>query len=152
MGTMDDKRVFVDTNVLLAATDTDRDRHREAIQFLDSGFRGEARLFVTSQIFREYLVVATRPREGNGLGMSPGDACENIRRFQSILQVLAEDADTSQQLLTLIRVHDVKSKRIHDANLVSAMICHGLRKLKTFNQADFRAFSEIELVETDSMA
>ncbi len=152
MGTMDDKRVFVDTNVLLAATDTDRGRHREAIQFLDNGFRGETRLFVTAQIFREYLVVATRPREANGLGLSPGDACENIRRFQSILQILAEDADTSQHLLTLIRVHDMKGKRIHDANLVSAMICHGLRKLKTFNPDDFKAFPEIELAENDSLA
>jgi len=33
----EDKRVFIDTNVLLAATDTDRTHHFDARAFLDDG-------------------------------------------------------------------------------------------------------------------
>jgi predicted nucleic acid-binding protein len=146
MAMMDDNRVFVDTNVLLAATDTDRDRHAEAIAFLEGGLRGEWRLFATAQIFREYLVVATRPLSANGLGLSPEDACGNVLRFRNFLEILPEDRDTTDQLLARIRRQDLKGKRIHDANLAAAMACHGLRKLKTFNPGDFSSFPEIEIV------
>ncbi len=146
MAMTDDKRIFVDTNVLLAATDTDRERHVEAVEFLDSGLRGAVRLFVTTQIFREYLVVATRPQEVNGLGLSSTDACENIQRFRRFFQILGEDSDTTDQLLALIRAHGLSGKRIHDANLVAAMACHGLRKLKTYNPADFSTFSGVDVI------
>lgn len=146
MVTTDDRRVFVDTNVLLAATTTDRDQHADALAFLECGFRGETRLFVTAQIFREYLVVATRPQDANGLGLSPEMSCENIRRFQTFLQILSEDSETTEQLLRFIREYGLKGKRIHDANLVAAMSCHGLRKLKTYNPDDFTVFPDVELV------
>lgn len=145
MTTTDDKRIFVDTNVLLAATDTTRDRHAEAISFLNGGLTGEQRIFATSQILREYLVVATRPIEVNGLALSPSDASDNVRRFQRFIQILPEDTETSTHLLTLIREHDLSGKRIHDANLVASMLRHGLRKLKTFNPVDFKVFADLEL-------
>ena len=145
MATTDDKRNFVDTCVLLAATDTSRDQHAEAVRFLDDGLKGTQRLFVVPQIFREYLVVATRPPEANGLGLSPSDASDNIKRFKRFIQILPEDTETTAHLLVLIHQHDLNGKRIHDANLVASMARHGLRKLKTFNPADFKAFSNLEL-------
>lgn len=146
MATTDDNRIFVDTNVLLAATDTSRDCHAEAVAFLDRGFRGDWRLFVIPQILREYLVVATRPLEANGLGLSPSAACGNVRHFSGFLHVLPENADTAEQLLIEVGECKLKGKRIHDANLVAAMTCHGLRKLKTYNPTDFKAFPALELL------
>jgi len=141
----DDKRILVDTNVLLAATDTSRNQHAEAIQFLNGGLRGDQRLFAIPQIFREYLAVATRLTTANGLGLSPADAHENVRQFRSFLDLLPEDAETTDHLLLLVRKHDLQGKRIHDANLVASMVRHGLRKLKTFNAGDFALFSDLEL-------
>ncbi|MGA1530247.1 MAG: type II toxin-antitoxin system VapC family toxin [Kiritimatiellia bacterium] len=142
MTTTEDDKVFVDTNVLLAATDTSREKHAEAITFLDEGLKGEIRLFVISQIIREYMVVATRPVEVNGLGLPLLDAVENVRKFKSFIQMLPDDDETAQELLSLISKHDLKGKRIHDANLVASMARHGLRILKTFNRADFEVFAE----------
>jgi predicted nucleic acid-binding protein len=146
MAKTDDKRIFVDTNVLLAATDTSRDQHAEAIQFLDGALKGDQRLFVIAQIFREYLVVATRPLEANGLGLSSSDASDNVCRFQRFLEILPEDGKTTDHLLLLIREGHLKGKRIHDANLVASMVRHGLRKLKTYNPADFKSFSELDIL------
>lgn len=142
----DDNRVFVDTNVLLAATDRDRSQHQNALTFLDEGLRGSLRLFVTGQIFREYLVVATRPQEVNGLGLSPQEALKNVRGFKSVLQILSEDDKTASGLMTMIQKHGLKGKRIHDANLIASMDRHGLRQLKTYNPSDFKTFPDVDLL------
>ncbi len=36
-------------------------------------------------------------------------------------------------------------KSIHDANIVAVMLTHGVRRLATYNQADFQRFDEITL-------
>jgi len=70
----DAERIFVDTNVLLAATDRSRHTHQESVQFLEKGVTGEVRLFTCGQVLREYLVVATRPVDVNGLGIKADQA------------------------------------------------------------------------------
>ena len=61
--------LFVDTNVLLTATDESRPQHRDAGRlFGESGLHG-LHLAASGQILREYLVVATRPPDTNGLGL-----------------------------------------------------------------------------------
>ena len=143
----EDKRVFVDTNVLLAATDTDREHHPDAATFLSAAFDGTWRAFASAQIFREYLVVATRPTEKNGLGLSPVSATQNVRAFQQLIQILPEERDSHERLIALVRQHGLKGKRIHDANLVAVMEIHGLRQLKTYNPQDFRPFGQITLID-----
>jgi predicted nucleic acid-binding protein len=36
---------------------------------------------------------------------------------------------------------------VHDANIVATMEAHGLRRLLTFSEADFRRFASDEAVE-----
>ena len=144
---MEDKRVFVDTNVLLAATDVARSHHRGAKAFISHAAGGSWRLFASAQIFREYLVVATRPIQNNGLGLSPEDAARNVHVYQRLVQVLPEGQDSHNRLVSLVIDHQLNGKRIHDANLVAVMMTQGLRQLKTYNPQDFRPFQEIELLE-----
>lgn len=141
----DDRRCFVDTNILLASTDESRRHHSAARTFLDAGIVGEQRLFGSGQIFREYLVVATRPVDANGLGLTAGEALENIREFWSCIQLLEENADVSEQLLALVQEYDLKGKRIHDANIVATMRAHGLSRIKTINTGDFFGFKGLQV-------
>jgi predicted nucleic acid-binding protein len=138
-----DKRCFVDTNILLAATDRDRSRHADALDFLESGLNGETRLFANGQVFREALVVATRPIENNGLGLPPEDAIGNLDAFSRCVQILDENLAVALQLKSLVHQHSLKGKRIHDANLLATMREHGLRNLKTYNPSDFSAFEGV---------
>lgn len=147
MASTADNRVFVDTNVLLAATDRDRQQHADALKFLEDGKEGKYRLFATAQIFREYLVVSTRPLDGKGLGLSPALAVANVDLFRTILQILPEDEETATQLFQLVHIHQLKGKRIHDANLIAGMFRHGLRKLKTYNPSDFQVFTGVTLID-----
>jgi predicted nucleic acid-binding protein len=143
---MDAERIFVDTNVLLAATDRSRQTHESSVEFLQEGVRGSYRLFTCGQVFREYLVVATRPLEENGMGLSPVKAWENIATFRKVIQVLDETHDSLVRLGKMVKDHQLKGKRIHDANLVAVMHTHGLVHLKTWNPKDFAPFSEVLLV------
>jgi len=142
----DDKRYFIDTNVLLATSDLDRPNHTEAVQFLESGLSGERRLFTNGQVFREYLVVATRPLKNNGFGLTPKDALANLGAFSKCIQLLDESQAVVQQLQQLVKKHGLKGKRIHDANLVATMRENGLEQLKTYNQDDFSTFEDIHCV------
>jgi len=142
----DDKRCFIDTNVLLAASDRSRPNHTEAVQFLESALSGERRLFTNGQVFREYLVVATRSLENNGFGLTPNDALANLEAFSKCIQLLDENQVVARQLQQLVKKHRLKGKRIQDANLVATMQENGLKQLKTYNQDDFSTFEGIHFV------
>ena len=63
-------KVLVDTNVLLEATDEGRRLHAQALGLFRNASDDGVDLFLGTQVLREYLVVATRPVENNGLGMT----------------------------------------------------------------------------------
>ena len=136
------ERVMLDTNVLLAATDKGRGEHRNAMTVLNDWPGLGATLYASGQILREYLAVATRPVEQNGLGLSASDAVANARVIRDRIRFLAEDSRVSDQLLTL--THDVScgGKQVHDANVVATMLVHGVEALVTSNVADFRGFAD----------
>ncbi len=72
-------RVMLDTNVLLAATDESRTEHHAALTILNDWPAGATTLCASGQILREYLAVATRPADRNGLGLKLSDALGNVR-------------------------------------------------------------------------
>lgn len=138
--------VFVDTNVLLAATDESRAHHHEAFRLIaGSGARG-IHLAASGQILREYLVVATRPAEVNGLGLAVADAIANLQQFLRYLHTYDETEAVASLLRDLGLGHGLRGKRFHDANIVATMAAHGIRTLVTENEDDFTSFNEIETI------
>ncbi|MFT4296606.1 MAG: PIN domain-containing protein [Micropruina sp.] len=137
--------VLVDTNVLLAATDRARAAHPAALRFLNEDGR---RLALTPQIVREYLAVATRSVEANGLGLSSADALSNLTQFIDDLQILAEDAATTARLMELIGRGLASGKQVHDANLVAVAIAHNADVIVTDNTRHFARFSDLIAVES----
>lgn len=140
-------RVFVDTNVLLCATDTDREQQADAHFLLGHAGRSGIHLLISGQIVREYLVVATRPSEQNGLGLSPRHALENIERITHHIALVEETIEVAKALQRLVKQSALRGKRIHDANLVASMQCHGIATLITENLRDFRAFESIQTLD-----
>ena len=145
--TTEDRRHFVDTNVLLTASDADRFQHRACLSLLESGMAGEVSLFVSGQVFREYLVVATRPHKGNGLGMPITQALDNLAAIRQCIRILDENSSVVQRLARLIGKYEVRGKRIHDCNIAATMLEHGLKSLITLNPGDFEGIQELDLTE-----
>ena len=141
------ERAFVDTNILLTATDEARSGHHSALTMLDDWPRSGTTLYWSGQVLREYLAVATRPIENNGLGLLLVDALANVDSLDSRMTLLPEDARVSQQLRALLDQTKCGGKQIHDANIVATMARHGVTTLITLNAADFVRFdSVIEVV------
>jgi predicted nucleic acid-binding protein len=95
-------RVVLDTNVLLAATDTGRAEYAKAREALDEWPARGTTLYTSGQILREYLSVATRPEERNGLGLRRADSIANARALVGRLRLLAENEKVSDRLLALL--------------------------------------------------
>src|SRR5437870_2369996 len=121
MTTVTADRLLVDTNVLIEATDERRAHRAEARALLQSG----APLVLAAQVIREYLSVATRPVEANGLGMSMSDALLNIREFRREIRLLPEERPILTTFLALLERIPCSGKRVHDAHLVATAIAHG---------------------------
>lgn len=141
------ERVFVDTNILLAATDRGRAEHLAAQRILELWPAEGVTLFTSGQVIREYLAVATRPLRSNGLGLTVAEALGNVRELRRRLHALDEGVAVQDQLLALVEGHGVCDKQVHDANIVATMLAGGVDALLTLNVEDFRGFEgEIELV------
>ena len=139
-------QLFVDTNILLTATDESRPLHSAATQILGGSFGQDLRLGASGQVLREYLVVATRPAEVNGLGLSVRDALANVDEFARHLDLYDETVAVSTRLRQLALDHDLRGKRLHDANIVATMAVHGISTLLTQNGSDFAPFGDIATV------
>ncbi|MGH3246120.1 MAG: type II toxin-antitoxin system VapC family toxin [Trebonia sp.] len=132
-------RVMLDTNVLLAATDEGRTEHRDALMVINE-WAGAVTLCTSGQIMREYLAVATRPVERNGLGLKPAEALGNVRAIRERTAFLAEDATVADRLQRLLADVECGGKQVHDANVVATMLTHGVGMVVTMNIGDFARF------------
>lgn len=139
---------FLDTNILISATDPSREYHSRSLELFRTIPAQGGHLAGSGQTLREYLVVATRPLERNGLGLSPAQALENVEQFRRHLQVFSEDERVEQNLLALVRRYELSGKRIHDANIVATMEAYNLRHCLTDDGSDYRVFKEITVLDS----
>ena len=51
------------------------------------------------------------------------------------------------QWLSLVSNYRVSGKNVHDAQLVAAMVMHGVEQILTFNGADFTRYAEISVLD-----
>ncbi len=135
-------RVMLDTNVLLAATDEARAEHDQALKIVNDWPGLGTTLYTSGQIMREYLAVATRPAEKNGLGLELADALANVRALRGRTSLLEEDGRVADRLLALLDDIACGGKQIHDANVVATMLVHGIETVVTINLDDFTRFGE----------
>lgn len=135
---------LIDTNVLLAATDVARRAHDAALHLLDHDRRA---LVVTPQIVREFLAVATRPIELNGLGLTGSDAAANLGELLEVLDVVDEDLDSVDRLTVMVSSGVAAGKQVHDANVVAVALARSIDAIVTDNVRHFARFSEMITIE-----
>ena len=141
-------RVMLDAFVLLAATDEGTAEHRDALTIMNDWAAGGTTLCTSGQILREYLAVATRPANKNGLGLKSADAVSSARAIRERTAFLAEDTRVADRLQGLLADVECKGKEVHDANVIATMLAHGVGIVVTMNVADFARFERyVSLVE-----
>lgn len=142
------KGVFLDTNVLLTATAPARRLHTQAQSVLTDWPGQGKQLFVSGQVLREYLAVATRPMQENGLGLTLAQALENVESILLRLRLLEEPGAVFSTLKSLLSEVPCTGKQIHDANIVATALAHRVPAILTQNLQHFARFSpRIELLD-----
>jgi toxin-antitoxin system PIN domain toxin len=141
--------VFIDTNLLVYASRPTTPEHgasRAALARLEAG---NGAIWISPQVLREYLAVVTRP-QASSPPLSMAVAIADVRRFQASFEIAEEGPAMLERLLGLLATCPTAGKQVHDANLVAAMLVHGIRRLLTFNAADFRRFADV--IEVEALA
>lgn len=138
--------IFLDTNILLTATDPTRDLHRVAVGVFDTFPSRGLSLCLSGQVIREYLVVATRERSQNGLGLTLKQALANVRAFRERARLLPENEAVARRFGALLVEIPTTGRVIHDAHMIATALAHDVSTVLTLNVKDFRRFRErIEL-------
>jgi predicted nucleic acid-binding protein len=151
MAMTDADSLFVDTNVLVYANQLRSPRHAVADGLLRQAGADGVELWISGQIIREYLAAITRPQAG--IETTPMSvAVERARFFLQRFQLAEDGPRVRARLLDLLATHRLAGKQVHDANLAATMLVNGIRRLLTFNVADFRRFGGIIAIETGPQA
>jgi predicted nucleic acid-binding protein len=143
--------VLVDTSTILRTLQPlhpQREVARSAIKALTA--QG-VELQIVAQNLIELWVVATRPIEQNGLGLTAVAAAEELNRIESMFLLLPETPDIYPAWEALVIKHRVAGKPAHDARLVAAMQVHDLTSVLTFDRAGFSRYPGIEVVRPDEV-
>lgn len=107
---------------------------------------------ISPQVLIEYWAVVTRPRDANGLGWSTLKAEEEIESLRESYPFLMERQEVFPHWLSLVRSHDIKGKRTHDARHAAFMAAHQLEYLLTFNGSDFASFPHVKVLDPAAVA
>jgi predicted nucleic acid-binding protein len=140
-------QILADTNVLLRLVERDHPHHAIAVEALDFVEASGHQVDIVPQIVYEFWVVATRPINVNGLGMSPQEARAVLEELLAPFRLLRDERSIYEIWQQLVVDHSVTGKHAHDARLVAAMLRHGISSLMTFNVGDFSRFAMISVLD-----
>ncbi|WP_145247028.1 type II toxin-antitoxin system VapC family toxin [Aeoliella mucimassa] len=138
--------VLLDTNLLLRAMQPSHPDSGVARSAMHSLRAVGHQLCVVPQVVYEFWVVATRPTEVNGLGLSTERANLEVDRMVSLFPLRRDERSVFDHWRDLVATYQVAGKKAHDCRLVAAMVRHGISHILSFNHADFTRFEEITAI------
>jgi len=133
--------VLVDTNVLLRRTQPNHASHAAAVESVANLLGSGEPVCFTPQNISEFWNVITRPTASNGLGFSAFMAAAEVGKIELVLTLLPDAAVIYGEWKRLVTRHGVLGSKVHDARLVAAMNVHHVRRILTFNVADFARYN-----------
>ena len=101
------------------------------------------RFFVTSKNISEFLVVLTRDDDIN---ISTAKCLEILNDLLADMEILYPNSMTIKVFYELVRKYNPRGLWIHDIEIASISIAHGISKIATMNISDFERIDEIEIL------
>jgi len=135
--------LFVDTNILVFATDAGSPFQSAAETELNEWRKQGTDLYLSIQILREYLAVTSRTSPAQTVPPDYAAILGNLASFRTAFHVLEDTRLVSEKLGELVQRFSVKGRQVHDANIAATMLTHGLQDLLTHNPGDFTRFSPL---------
>ncbi|MBD2676488.1 MULTISPECIES: PIN domain-containing protein [Nostoc] len=134
--------IFLDTNILVYASQIQSPFHQPAIEAIQGFYDAGVQLWISRQVLREYLATLTRPQQfANPLPIEI--VIQDLRYFYNRFRVAEDSSQVTERLLALMEQISIGGKQVHDANIVATMLVYGIPELLTHNTGDFARFSEL---------
>ncbi|MDR3690784.1 MAG: PIN domain-containing protein [Fimbriimonas sp.] len=138
-------RVLIDTNVLLRMIEPGHPSQKLAVDAQIALRVAGHQPCIVDQNLIEFRAVVTRPFASNGLGMTQQQANFELQGLKSLYELLSDTPAVFVQWEQLVNKYISEGKQNHDARIVAAMIVHEVPSVLTFNEGDFKRYTEIEV-------
>jgi len=136
----------VDTNILARTVHKNHPMQPVAKGAINKLLDQGKTVCVLAQSIYEFWVMATRPMEANGFGMSVVEVQTKVADFETLLTLKTDRPEIYAEWKRLVTQYAVTGKPAHDARIAAAMKVHGINNLLTFNVGDFKRFQQITVV------
>ncbi len=145
-------RVLLDANILLRTVDLTAPLRPTAMAAVGTlNARGDTPIIVPQSLY-EFWVVATRPKDKNGLGLSVPECQAEVATFKTYYPLVLDMPSLCAEWEALVTAHACHGKVAHDARYVGAMNTHGLTHVLTFNGTDFARYPGIVVLDPHAVA
>ena len=141
------ERACIDTNVLVYAYFRGARHHGASHALLERARSEPGEFCVAPQTLAEFYATVTNPKRVNP-AKEPEVALEAVGELLALpgMLVLLTPVDVVQRWVELLRRHPVTGQRMFDLQLIATMLGNGVRRIYTFNRADFEPFEELEVL------
>ncbi|MEH2085741.1 type II toxin-antitoxin system VapC family toxin [Nostoc sp.] len=134
--------VFLDTNILVYASQIQSPFHQAAMETIQGFYDAGVDLWISRQVLREYLATLTRPQQfTNPLPIAI--VIQDLRYLYNRFRVAEDSFQVTERLLALMEEIPSGGKQVHDANIVATMLVYDIPQLLTHNIGDFARFSRL---------
>ncbi|MGG6270576.1 type II toxin-antitoxin system VapC family toxin [Leptolyngbya sp. AN03gr2] len=117
---------LIDSNVLLRLAEPAHPMYAPSLTAITTLRRQQALMYIAPQNLIEFWVVATRPSNVNGLGMTVAQALGELTRIKSFFLVQPDTPTILVEWERLITQYQIQGKQAHDTRLVAVMIVYQL--------------------------
>ena len=142
---------LVDTNILLRLSRRSDPQHKRADAAVPQLASQGTDLYFTHQNIAELWNVMTRPVTRNGLGLAVSEAESEVRAIEEGMSLLQDSDAVYREWRRIVLRYNISGVQVHDARLAAAMIVHHIRHILTLNETDFSRFTEVTVVNLDSL-
>lgn len=146
MVTMADKKLLIDTNVLVYSNMVTSPFCQAARNKLTALAPDYHSFWISRQSIREYMVVVTNLMKIAGQ-IDYSILLTDVGNFLSAYYPTDETEQVTTILTGLVKDYSLIGKKIHDANIVANMIAFDIGTILTNNVADFQPFSHLINIE-----
>jgi predicted nucleic acid-binding protein len=138
---------LVDTNVLIYSPLEADSHHQASKSLMERAQDGDANLCVAPPVLSEFFSAITNPRQVSS-PYTAEEALTEIEAFISLpgLALLPVPADVVGRWTALVRQRPVIGPAVFDLQIAATMLGNGVRRIYTFNRADFERIPGLEVL------
>jgi len=132
-------KILVDTNILVYGIDEDSAFFKRARKILD---QETYQLVTTSKNLIQFLAAATK---SSGYNLEYNTALEIIEEIIQGIEIVYPTQESMAIFFDLMNRYHPKGLKVHDFEIISIGLAHGIQEVAAFNTKDFKSVKEITL-------